>query len=113
MIIFYTDIINHQQRHEDYLELLRLCLLFLGGTSDPNNKTYRAPGPMHHAWWMSKAIYALKMVLFKNRITLTVRETKGLTEFALFVAVVYGHFWHEALIAANAPFNGAQMLRML
>ena len=62
---------------------------------------------------MSKAIYALKMVLFKSQITLTVRETKGLTEFVLFVILVYGHFWHEAPIAANAPFNDAQMLRML
>jgi hypothetical protein len=113
MIIFYTDGINHQQPREDYLELLRLCLLFLGGTSDPNNESFRAPGPMHHARRMSKAIYAFKMVLFKSQITLTVRETKGLIEFALFVALVYRHFWHEAPIAANASFDNAQMLRML
>lgn len=113
MIIFYTDAIKYKQPREDYLELLRLCLLFLGGTSGLNNETFRAPGPMHHARWMSKALYALKIVLFKSQLTLTVRETKGLTDFALFVALVYGRFWHEAPLAANAPFNDAQMLTAL
>ena len=113
MIIFYPEAITHHQPREDYLELLCLCLLFLGGTSNRTNETFRAPGPMHYARWMSKAIYAHKMILFKNQLTLTVRETKGLTEFAVFVALVYGRFWHEAPLAANAPFNDSQMLTML
>jgi len=41
---------------------------------------------------MAKAIYSLKMVLFKGQLTLTTRELKGLTELALFVAPVYGRF---------------------
>jgi hypothetical protein len=113
MIVFYTDATSHQQPREDYLELLRLCLIFLGGTTVLQKETFRAPGAMHNARWMSKAIYALKMVLFKNQLTLTVREIRGLTEFTLFVALVYGRFWHEAPLAANAPFNDAQLLSML
>ena len=74
---------------------------------------FRAPGAMHHACWMAKAIYALKIVLFQDQLTLTVREKRGLTDFALFVALIYGRFWHEALLASNAPWNDAQMLRVL
>lgn len=113
MVTFYTSAITHQQPREDYLELLRLCLVFLGGGSAGMDITFRAPGAMHHARWMSKAIYSLKMVLFKDQLTLTTRELKGLTELALFVALVYGRFWHEAPLASHAPVNDAQMLGLL
>jgi len=62
---------------------------------------------------MAKAIYALKIVLFQDQWTLTVREKRGLTDFAHFVALIYGRFWHEAPLASNAPWNDAQMLRVL
>jgi len=68
---------------------------------------------MHNARLMAKAIYSLKMVLFKGQLTLTARELKGLTELALFVALVYGRFWHEAPLASHAPLNDVQMLGLL
>jgi len=34
MVTFYSGAVGHQQPTEDYLELLRLCLIFLGGGSD-------------------------------------------------------------------------------
>jgi len=90
MMSFYSTAIGHQQPREDYLELLRLCLIFLGGSV--KDMKFRAPGAMHHARWMAKAIYALKMVLFQDQLTLTAREKSGLTELSLFVALVYGRF---------------------
>jgi len=60
---------------------------------------FRAPGAMHHARWMAKAIYSLKKVLFQVQFSLTAREKQGLTEIALFVALIYGRFWHEAPLA--------------
>ena len=113
MVTFYTNAISHQQPREDYLELFRLCLVYLGGGSAGIDITFRAPGAMHHARWMAKAIYAVKMVLFKEQLTLTARELKGLTELALFVALVYGRFWHEAPLACRAPLNDSQMLGLL
>lgn len=113
MVTFYTNAITCQQPREDYLELLRLCLIYLGGGSAGTDITFRAPGAMHHARWMAKAIYSLKMVLFKGQLTLTARERKGLTELALFVALIYGRFWHEAPLASHAPLNDAQMLQLL
>lgn len=113
MVAFYANAVTYQQPREDYLELLRLCLIFLGGGSTGTDITFRAPGAMHHARWMAKAIYSLKMVLFQGQLTLTARELKGLTELALFVALVYGRFWHEARLASHAPLNDAKMLALL
>jgi len=73
MVSFYSGAVGHQQPREDYLELLRLCLIFLGGGFDVMDIQFRAPGAMHHARWMAKVIYALKIVLFQDQLTLTVR----------------------------------------
>lgn len=113
MVIFYTKAIGHQQPREDYLELLRLCLVFLGGNSLKMDFQFRTPGAMHHARWMSKAIYSLKMVLFEGQMELTAKEKRGLKELALFVSLIYGRFWHEAPLASHAPLNDATMLGLL
>ena len=36
-----------------------------------------------------------------------------MVEVGLFVSLIYGRFWHEALLASNAPFNDAKMLELL
>ena len=112
MVAFYTEAIGHQQPREDYLELLRLCLIFLGGGSFKMDFQFRAPGAMHHARWMSKAIYAVKIILFQSQFKLTVKEKRGLTELSLFVALVYGRFWHEAPLPSHAPLNDAHMITL-
>ena len=81
MVSFYSDAIGHHQPREDYLELLQLCLVFLGGQSEGKAIQFRAPGALHHARWMSKAIYAIKIMLFQDQVKLTAREKSGLTEF--------------------------------
>jgi len=106
MVSFYSGAVGHQQLREDYLELFRLWMSMSmpRGGSNGMDIQIRAPGAMHHAHWMAKAIYALKIVLFQDQLTLTVREKRGITDFALFVALVYGHFWHEAPLASNVPW---------
>ena len=107
MVAFYQDAVSHQQSREDYLELLQLCLVFL--KKDPLCMTskFRALGAFHHVRWMAKAICALKMVLFADQFTLTKHEKTGLTELALFVSLVYGHYCHEAPLTSRAPHNDA------
>ena len=48
----------------DYGDLLQLLIICLGG--DIPNFRFRLPGPDHHARWMSKCIYFLKIKLLKN-----------------------------------------------
>ena len=47
---------RHQPR-EDYKEFLQLCVIFLGVVA-AEIISFRAPGAMHHARWMAKAIYS-------------------------------------------------------
>jgi hypothetical protein len=58
MLAYYTEAIKTQQPRDDYLELLNLCRIFLGGTTDIH---YMAPGATHDVRWLSKAIYCLKI----------------------------------------------------
>ena len=58
---------------DDYKEFLELVGVFLGSSSSVNVK-FRPPGPIHHARWMAKAIYCLKIFIFREQFKLTVRE---------------------------------------
>jgi hypothetical protein len=39
-----------------------------------------SPGAMHHARWMSKVLYSLKIWLFRAQFKLTPREENGLRD---------------------------------
>jgi hypothetical protein len=112
MILFYVNAIKSRSPREDYRELLQLCHVFLGGSSD-EEPFFRTPGAMHHARWMSKAIYSLKIILFKDQMKLTAHERAGLTKICLFVSLVYARYWHEAPLAERAPLNDFNLLALL
>ena len=107
MLLYYPDAIETQQPRDDYLELLKLCHIFLGGTSDVY---FRAPGATHHARWMSKAIYCLKIYMFQDQFKLTVTEKKGVSAISLFVSLIYGQYWNEVPVAERVPLNDARLL---
>jgi len=58
----------------DYEELLLLVLVFLGDT----DIEIKNPGPTCHARWMQKALYCLKIFIFRNEFILTTAELKRL-----------------------------------
>ena len=91
---------------DDYRELLELCMIFIGGSEKSNVfKEFRAPGGVSNARWMSKAIYAIKIVLLRRQFALPPEVLEGLTFVALFVAVVYGKFWFQVPLSHLADFN--------
>lgn len=51
---------------------------------------------------MSKAIYSLKIFLFRFQFKLTARQKKGFAEFNAFVVVYYIKVWFECPISVNA-----------
>ena len=71
-IIFLQKWINEstkQNLRHDYLEMVSLVFLFLG----ESNRSLefikiKAPGACHHARWMSKILYTLKIALFKHQL---------------------------------------------
>ena len=86
--------------------------MFLGGKNTANN-TMRPPGAFHHARWMAKSIYAIKIFLFRSQFKLTANELKAMKQISLFVSLVYATAWNEATLPSYAPFNDIQFLRHL
>jgi hypothetical protein len=92
--------------------LLKLCQIFLG-KPDKTKVRFCAPGALHQARWMAKAIYCLKMYMFQDQFVLTTAEKKGVTEISLFVSLVYCRYWNEAPIAERAPLNDANLIQQI
>ncbi|KAK0053559.1 hypothetical protein Bpfe_017019 [Biomphalaria pfeifferi] len=111
MLVYLPGALEKKHPRDDYQEFLRLSFWFLGGHKD--KEKFRAPGPTHHARWMAKAIYALKIFLFKTLFKLTVRESQNITHLALFVSLVYVKQWNEAPLAIRAPLNDIEFLSNL
>jgi len=89
---------------DDYQELMELTMVALG--SPPKQKHWRLPGPIHHARWMAKLIYAIKIYLFCNQqdvFRLTKREQNQLQRFVHFGTLMYTKAWMKAPLAAEAP----------
>lgn len=55
---------------DDNLEFVELVIIFLGGTHVRGIR-FRLPEAMHHARWMSKVIYSLKIFIFRSQFKLT------------------------------------------
>lgn len=90
----------------DYRELFDLTLLVLG--SKPETFSWKAPGAVHHARWMSKLIYATKIFLLRGEgklIDLSKEDEKKLERFVQFGTLLYTQAWAEAPLATEAALN--------
>lgn len=95
---------------DDYKELLELSRIFLG-TVDHQSVHFYKPGAFHHARWMSKAIYSLKIYIFRDAFELSPEEEKSLLDVCLFVVFIYVRFWYAAPLAITAPNQDLQFLK--
>ena len=77
-----------RQPREDYLELIELFVISLGGVPSCDI-CFLIPGPMHHAWWMNKVIYSLKIWMFRAQFRITTKEEKGLNEVSVLSADIH------------------------
>lgn len=68
---------------------------------------------MHHARWMAKAIYSLKMFLFRREFELTARETNNLREICMFVVLFYIKAWFTSTSAVLAPKQDLELMQKL
>lgn len=98
---------NKNVRH-DYAEITDLCLKFLGIQTQTS---FKVVGAVDNARWMNKAIYPLKMFLFRYELDLDDETVKKLQRFCLFVAIIYTKFWNESSISIDAPINDLKFLK--
>ncbi|ESO10916.1 hypothetical protein HELRODRAFT_167432 [Helobdella robusta] len=101
----------HHSR-SDYKKLINLCLIFLERFQS-ENIVFAAPGAFHHARWMAKAIYSLKINLFREQFQLTIFEKQGFHDICLFIINIYVKVWLDAPKPALAPNQDLQLLKSL
>ena len=53
---------------DDYKQLVVLTLLFLNGSIPLEKYSIGAPGACHHARWMARILYSLKIALFQHQL---------------------------------------------
>ena len=98
----------------DYQELMRLTVIALGG-SIPDFK-FQVPGADHHARWMSKCLYFIKLKLLDKVFKVTEEEKTYISEISTFILVFYVKSWFEAPLLTAAARNDlsfmANMMRL-
>lgn len=123
VIMFALGQLEKFQPRDDYCELLELAIIFLGGTPQRGIR-FRYPGAIHRARWMARAIYSIKMWLFRKQYEplqpgTGSRKCRGpsysqqmwhhLQEVSLFVTRVYLR-WFESPAAHSAPRHDLALL---
>lgn len=111
-ISFVKNQLLEYQPRDDYKELLKLTLIFLGDIPE-TDISFRAPGGIHRARWMANAIYCLKMYLFRNEFKLTESEASSIRDVCIFAVRIYVKYWFVTPSAVCAPRNDLQLLKDL
>ncbi|XP_044586532.1 uncharacterized protein LOC123266358 [Cotesia glomerata] len=112
IISFIVTELQKKHDRDDYKELLELVLIFLGGTPK-NGIKFRAPGPNHHARWMAKALYALKIFIFKKQFKVNATEVNGLRYVFLFLVNFYTVSWFNAPSAIKSSYQDLNLIKNL
>lgn len=74
---------------------------------------FRQPGAYHLARWMAKAIYCLKIFLFRQQFKLNAREEKAVQRICWFIIKCYTTAWFSDPNAIEAPLNDIHFLKTL
>lgn len=88
----------------DYREFLQLVVVCLGGGRE-DGFTFRIPGADHHARWMSKGIYYLKLFLLSHQFRLSEEEKEQVSRIVIFVIIIYARAWFESPLPCAAARN--------
>ena len=96
---------------DDYLELLQLVIVWLGG--EVRNFRFCFPGPDHHACWLSKAIYFLKLAILQNQFSMDEHEIQEVTLMSEFVGLFYARGFFECPLPGSAPLNDLKFLTQI
>jgi hypothetical protein len=110
IITFCTDQLPQFQPREDYQELLQLTIIFLGGLPT-TGISFRTPGALHRARWMSKVIYSMKIWMFRRQFMLTEIEENGIWNICKFAVRIYVKAWFTAPSAISAPRLDLQLVK--
>ena len=75
--------------------------------------SFKRPGAVHHARWMAKAIYSLKIYLFRDEFELSQKELNGLRHLCIFIVTLYLKAWYSSTSATAAANHDLQFMKNL
>ena len=103
---------NEKTMRKDYLEMAILALKYLGGDLPKkfSNFKLQAPSAYHHARWMSKVLYVLKIAMLKPSFVENITSIRSL---ALFYCTYYAKAWLTCIFAAKAPVHDLEFIQTL
>ena len=107
-----STLLTRENLRDDYREFIEVSIIFIGGTPSRGIHFMR-PGPIHQARWMAKAIYCIKIWIFRSQFQLSHNEGCGFKRIAIFLVKIYLQFWIEAHYAVSAPNNDLRILKIL
>ena len=91
---------------EDYKELVQLTIVWLGGKDKVAKFKFQWPGAFHHARFMSKALYILKMDLLRDQLSFLTPEHKDqVSQLARFVGIYFSKWFLKCAIVPSAPYQ--------
>lgn len=91
---------------------MELSLIFLGEM--PQSKVFfKRPGAIHYARWMAKAIYCLKIFIFRDEFGLSKNELTGLRQLCIFIIMLYLKAWFSSTFATAAANHDLEFLKNL
>ena len=98
VVNFLTDFMAGEGKslvREDYKELALLSLLFLGGTTPSGTISIIAPGAYHHARWMAKVLYTVKIAIFRDQLgdVFDKEDLDMIVSLATFLVLFYVRYW--------------------
>ena len=88
---------------DDYRELLELLIVWLGG--DVEGFSFKRPGADHHARWLAKAIYELKLCLLMDQFIMEEKQKGEVLIMAQFVGLFYAKAFLQSPLPCSAPSN--------
>ena len=99
----------------DYKEMVVLALLFLKGSVSNQKASILSPGACHHARWMSRIIYTLKIAIFQRQLENAFDSIflQKISSLALFLCLYYVKPWLCAPIGSEAPKLDLLLIRDL
>ena len=93
--------LKDQHPRDDYRELLELTVIYMGGIP-PRGIRIMAPGAIHRARWIAKALYSLKVwvFMFRSHFHLRSETTPSLQHFCLSCVCT-------GLVSGSASYRGS------
>ena len=95
-----NELQNNTFPRDDWKEFMELVVVSLGGQVD--GFSFKLPGPDHHARWMSKCIYYLKIRLLSRVFTISTDERSQTDQMVEFILLMYTKLWFTSSLASSA-----------